>query len=96
MGRALAHIKYRASPTLYMFTYPYFIYYRRDKVLASYNNTIHTTRTMSSDTGPACMRCDGRFFLCGERGFIKFSYISIHGFYLKKERIIVTYGFERN
>ena len=51
----MAHIKYRAIPTLYMFMYSYYIYYRRDKVLASYNNTTHTTRTMPSDTGPACI-----------------------------------------
>ena len=51
----MAHIKYRAIPTLYMFMYSYYIYYRRDKLLASYNNTTHTTRTMPSDTGPACI-----------------------------------------
>ena len=37
-----------------MFTYSYYIYYRRENVLAYYNNTIHNTRTMHSDIGPAC------------------------------------------
>ena len=38
-----------------MFTYSYYIYSRRENAFGSYNNTIHTTWTMPSDTGPAFM-----------------------------------------
>ena len=51
----MTHIKYRASPTLNMFTYSYYIYYNIYKVLTSYNNIINTIRTMPNDTGPYCM-----------------------------------------